>query len=196
MNRWLFFHLLIVAGMFFWTLVHVVTHFCSFTFDGKDENTTLAENFRSNIMSNLMPLITGALCIIILLVLSITSIKPLRSLCLFIGFYSIHWIGFTVFYILLIIHGIHYYNPSFWKWLLPVLVIYVFERIYNRWVVDRYTVKLLHAAPYDELSRTTKVEITKPKRYKFIPGQYLLLNIPRIGNSTMYNPSKLLSCCF
>lgn len=181
LNKWLSFHLLIVAGIFAWTIVHIGTHLCSFALDDKNENTTYGEHLKENAITHLMPIITGGLSILILLVLTLSSIKPLRSLCFFVGFYSVHWIGFTLFYILLIIHGTNYYNPSFWKWLLPVLVIYVFERIHNRWIVDRYTIKLLHAAPYDELSRTTKVEITKPKQYKFIPGQYLLLNIPQIG---------------
>lgn len=166
-------------GIIFWSTVHIATHLCSF--DNIDENGTSHDNFEENIKTHLMPLITGISAIFIIIILIVSSIKQLRSLCQFIGFYSLHWIGIALFYILLVLHGKNYYNPSFWKWLLPVLFVYLLERLYHYCVVTKYSVVLQRAAPYDEMSRTTKIEVKKPKHYKFIPGQYLLINIPQIG---------------
>ena len=168
-------------GIIFWSAIHVTTHLCSFSFDDVNENGTYHDNFTANIKTHLMPLITGICAIFIIIILVVSSIKPLRSLCQFIGFYSLHWIGITLFYILLIFHGTNYYNPSFWKWLLPVLFVYLLERLYHCCVATKYSVVLQKAAPYDEMSRTTKIEVQKPKHYKFILGQYLLINIPQIG---------------
>lgn len=128
-----------------------------------------------------MPLITGGLLILILFVMTLASCKCISKLCLFIGFNVIHWIGFVSLYVILLLHGIDYYNPSFWKWLLPFVLVYALERAYFRWVVPRYTVHVLKSCPYDEQSRTTKLEIQKPAHYKFIAGQHLLINMPQIG---------------
>lgn len=177
----LFFHLFIVFVIFGLTLIHTVTHLCSFAFDEVEENSTLADNLTDNVQIHLMPLITGGILILILLVMSVSSFKCLSKLCLFIGFNLIHWIGFVALYIILLIHGIDYYNPSFWKWLLPVILVYGLERAYFRWVVPRYTVQILKSSPYDEQSRTTKLEIQKPTHYKFVEGQHILINMPQIG---------------
>lgn len=134
-------------------------------------------------MTHLSPIITGVLIVVILLVMTISSIKAVSSLCLFVGFHVIHWVGFIVMYLLLIVHGINWYNPSFWKWLLPVALVYILERIYFRWVIPRYSIKIIKSAPYDELSRTTKVEFEKPPHYKLIAGQYILVNMPQIGKT-------------
>lgn len=88
---------------------------------------------------------------------------------------------------MLIIHGPNGYNPSFWKWLLPVALVYLLERVYFHWVVPRYTVKIIKSAPYDDTSRTTKVEIQKPSHYNIITGQYLLINMPQIGKTKFIN---------
>lgn len=185
LTRPLFFHLLVVGGIFFWTGVHLITHFCSFALDRTSETVNLSnhEVFKSNIIMNLNPTITGFLVIAFLSFMLVTSISPIQKLCKFIGFHVIHWSAMIFIYLLLIIHGPNHYNPSFWKWLIPAAVIFIFERFYQFVVVKRYSVKVVTATPYDELTRVGKLEVVKPRNFHFTPGQYVLVNIPEIGAS-------------
>lgn len=179
----IFFHLLVVGGILFWTFVHLVTHLGSFALDGLNGTIPAYENFGVNLVTNLNPTITGLLVIAFLVIMMVSSIPPLQSLCQFIGFHVIHWMGMGFIYLLLIVHGTHHFNPSFWKWLLPAVVIFAFERIYRFFVVKKYRVTVTCAAHYDELSRVGKVEVIKPKYFHFTPGQYVLLKIPWIGEN-------------
>lgn len=171
----LLFHVVISIGLLFWTGIHLLTNFCSF---GLDSTYT---NFRSGIRTNLFPTITGLLVLIIFTVMGVSSIKPLRSLLRFIPFKFIHWVGAGLFYILLLVHGAHYWNPSFWKWLLPALIVFTLERIYRHGVIKRLVVNIKSAGRYDSVSRTAIIELDTPKHFQYEPGQYILLNVPRIG---------------
>ena len=161
--------------------MHLLTHIGSFALDNRNNTIPSHEHFRDSLVTNLNPFITGLLIIIFLAILSVSSLPPLQSICRFIGFHVIHLIGMAFIYFLLVIHGVNHYNPSFWKWLLPALLIFVFERIYQFFVVNKYRVTVHTAAKYDELSRVGKVEVVKPKYFHFNPGQYVLLKIPQIG---------------
>ncbi len=115
--------------------------------------------------------------------MGVSSIKPLRSLLRFIPFNLIHWIGGGFFYLLLLIHGVNYWNPSFWKWLLPAILIFVLERIYRHVVVKRVSTNVISAGRYDSVSRTAIIEIDKPKHFEYQPGQYILFNLPTVGKT-------------
>lgn len=84
-------------------------------------------------------------------------------------------------YLLLILHGINYYNPSFWKWFLPAAIIFTLERVYRVAVMRREKVLLKCAGAYDDVSRVAIVEMNKPKGFRFEPGQHMILNLPWIG---------------
>ena len=189
LTRVLTFHLTIVGGIVFWTLIHLLTHFCSFALD-KEENSTLttAENFRENFIANYFPSITGFVVICIFLVLFISSIPAIRKMCRFIGFHVTHWTALIFFYLLLVVHGINYCNPSFWKWLLPVAILLVTEKVYARFIANRYTAKVTMAAPYVELCRVSaiSIKVEKPAHFCYTPGQYVRINVPDIGESVMH----------
>ena len=171
-----FFHILISMAVLFWTFVHLLTHFCSFGLD-----TNIYPSFREGIRENFFPAITGFLVLIIFIVMGLSSIKPLRSLGRFIPFKIIHWVGMVLFYILLLVHGVRYWNPSFYKWLLPAVVVFVVERIYRHGIIKKKTVNVKSAGRYDSVSRTALVELDKPRHFEYEPGQYILLNLPKIG---------------
>ena len=177
----LIFHVIIAGGLTFWSAVHLFTHFGSFAFDDKSNSTSKADNFVVNLKSHINPLITGLVMILILLIMSISSINPLRKMCRFVGFHCLHWIGLSLFYLLIIIHGVNNYNPSFWKWLLVVGFVFVLERLYSVLIMPRYSVGITKAFPYDETSRVLSVELDKPTHFKSLPGQYITVNIPEIG---------------
>lgn len=169
------FHVAISCGLLFWTGVHLITHFSSFGLD------TIYTSFGNGIMVNLFPTITGFLVLVIIAVMGISSIKPLRSRARFIPFKILHWAGTVLFYLLLLVHGVHYWNPSFWKWLLPAVVIFALERVYRHGVIKKITVHVRSAGRYDSVSRTAIIELDKPRHFEYHPGQYLLLNLPKIG---------------
>lgn len=169
------FHIIIAFGLLFWTTVHLLTHFCSFGLDA------VYASFRDGIDSNLFPAITGFSVLGIVAVMSVSSIKFLRAQFRFIPFKVLHWSGSALFYLLLLIHGVNYWNPSFWKWLLPALVIFALERIYRHGVVRKRKVSIKAAGRYDSVSRTAIVELEKPSNFDYEPGQYILLNLPKIG---------------
>lgn len=105
-------------------------------------------------------------------------------MCKFIAFYVIHWVALIFFYLLLIVHGVNYCNPSFWKWLLPVAVLLIAEKLYARFIAKKYTVTVTMAAPYDESCRVSAIKVDKPTHFCFTPGQYVRVNIPDIGDYT------------
>ena len=84
-------------------------------------------------------------------------------------------------YLFLVLHGVNYYNPSFWKWLLPAAIVFTLERVYRLAVVRREKVLLKCAGAYDDVSRVAIVEMNKPKGFQFEPGQHVMLNLPWIG---------------
>ena len=125
--------------------------------------------------------------------MGVSSLKPIRKMIRFVPFHIAHWIFLALFYILLVIHGVSYFNHSFWKWLLPLVVVAVLERIYRHTTVPRYTVQVKCAGRYDDQSRTAIIELEKPKRFKFEPGQFILLNLPWIG-MLLLNSCTILYC--
>lgn len=175
LKRPVLFHIIIAIGLLFWTIVHLITHFCSFTLDA------VYDSFGDGIDTNVFLLITGFSVLAVFVIMSVSSIKFLRVQFRFIPFKILHWTGSGLFYLLLLVHGVSYWNPSFWKWLLPTLIIFTLERIYRHGVVKRRKVNIKSAGRYDSVSRTAIVELEKPRNFDYEPGQYILLNLPNIG---------------
>jgi DMSO/TMAO reductase YedYZ heme-binding membrane subunit len=170
------FHVVIGIGLCFWIAVHIITHLVSFGLD-----TTIYDSFRSGIDNNTFPAITGFLALAVLFVMTISSVKFLRAQFRFVPFKILHWTGTSLFYLLILVHGVSYWNPSFWKWFLPALVIFTVERLYRHVVVKKRKVDIKSAGRYDSISRTAVVELQKPRNFEYEPGQYVLLNVPNIG---------------
>ena len=139
------------------------------------------KSFVVGLQKNIVPTVTGLIILITFIIVGVSSIKPLRSLLRFIPFRLIHWIGGVLFYSLLLLHGIKYWNPSFWKWFLPALIIFVIERVYRLVINKAKKVSVISAGRYDSVSRTAIVELAKPNYLECEPGQFILLNLPRIG---------------
>lgn len=182
LNSPVIFHVIIAGGILFWTVIHLMTHFASFAMDNfiktsRSNQTT----FSTNIRHHISPTVTGFLILVIFVVLGVSSIRPLRTLLRYIPFRFIHWVGGSLFYFLLLIHGVNHWNPSFWKWLLPALLVFFVERLYRHVIVKKTKVGVKCAGRYDSVSRTAIVELEKPRTLDYEPGQYILLNLPKIG---------------
>ena len=180
------FHIIVAMGIFVWTGVHLFTHFASFALDDRNASTSTSAHFNASLNTNLFPTITGVIILVAIVTMTISSITPLRKLFRFIPFYVIHWAGAALVYLLLILHGIHYYNPSFWKWFLPAAIIFTLERIYRHAVVHRHKVLVKCAGAYDDVSRVAIVEMEKPKGFRYEPGQHVMLNLPWIGKICLH----------
>ena len=179
-----FFHMIISIGILLWVVVHMMAHFASFALEDRNasSNVTAEDHFRENIKRNIIPTVTGIVAVIIFAVMGLVqSIDVIRKQLRFIPFHLTHWIGGGLFYILLLLHGVNGYNPSFWKWFIPAIVILALERIYRFTAVNRRKVAVKCAGRYDDQSRTALVELEVPKGFKYEPGQYILLNLPWIG---------------
>jgi len=172
------FHVIVALGILFWTGVHLLTHFTSFALDDRNASTSTLSHFTASIQTNLFPTITGIIVLVAIVTMAVSSITHLRKLFRFIPFYIIHWAGVVLVYLLLILHGINYYNPSFWKWFLPAAIIFTLERVYRVAVMRREKVLLKCAGAYDDVSRVAIVEMNKPKGFRFEPGQHMILNLP------------------
>ncbi len=176
-------HVLVSCGILVWSLIHVTLHLVSFavTIDNSTAPLSTSERFTENLLTHLGPTITGLIIALLFLTLAISSIGPIRRVLRFIPFYIIHWVCLCAFYLLLVIHGVSYFNHSYWPWLLPFALLVLVERVYRYTAITRHSVRVDCAGRYDDQSRTAIIELERPPKFKFEPGQYMLLNLPWIG---------------
>ena len=180
------FHLIFIAGIFFWCAVHVTLHLCSYAIDdGENEHsnstsgiTDNAERLREKLEDNPQFLITGGLILLFLLAMTVTSIKRLQVSFNFILFYTIHFISSGSIYVLIFIHGSNYINSQFWKWLIPIVFLLIFEWLYRRYSNKVQKVNILEAHTTGNM---VIYKVVKPNLFKFVPGQFVSVKFPEIG---------------
>ena len=180
------FHLIISIGILLWSALHVTTHLVAFAMEDRNVSSTVSagEHFRQTLVMNIVPTVTGLLVAVVFVVMGIMSITAIRKQLRFIPFHLTHWIGGAIFYVLLLLHGVNFYSPSFWQWLLPAIILVIIERVYRYAAVEKKKVNVKCAGRYDDASRTALVELEVPKGFKYEPGQYILLNLPWIGKKS------------
>ena len=180
------FHLIFIVGIFFWCAVHVTLHLCSYAIDdGENEHnnstsevTDNAERLREKLEDNPQFLITGGLILLFLLAMTVTSIKRLQVSFNFILFYTIHFISSGSIYVLIFIHGSNYINSQFWKWLIPIVFLLIFEWLYRRYSNRVQKVNILEA---HTIGNMVIYKVVKPNLFKFVPGQFVSVKFPEIG---------------
>eukprot|EP00731_Ephydatia_muelleri_P027882 Em0019g755a len=188
LHRSVHFHLAMAVGVAFWSAVHVTLHLCSFALDthntttgaGGKEEESRSDYFMSSLVTHLCPAVTGLMILVALGLMCVSALPVIRKRMRFIAFYMIHWMTTILVYVLILIHGDWYWNPSFWKWLLPLVFAMGFELVHRHWITPKYTVAVKTAGPYDDISRVTVIETEKPKQFDFIPGQFVMLNFQKI----------------
>ena len=184
-------------GIFFWCVVHVTLHLCSYAIDtdeNKDNNSTSkvidrADRLRNKLEDNPQFIITGGLTVFFLLAMSATSIKRLQLALNSVLFYTTHFFSSGAIYLLLFIHGSNYINSEFWKWLIPIAFLWMFELLHRRYSHSVQKVNILEA-------RTTGnmviYKISKPNLFKFVPGQFVSVKFPNIS-SLSWNHCQIIS---
>ena len=172
-----------MLGIFFWSAVHIALHLHSYTTENVGNNSTSdsindVERLRNNIEDDQNPVVTGGLAILFLLIMLITSIKRLRILFKFVLFYTIHLILSGLVYLLVFFHGTQHVNSYFWKWLIPIVFLWVFELLHRKFSCKLHKVKILEARTTGDF---TIYKVVKPSLFKFTPGQFLSVSLPAIS---------------
>ena len=183
-----------MLGIFFWCAVHVTLHLCSYAIEDENNNSTSetidsSERLRDKLQDNPQFLITGGLTILLLLTMSITSIKRLQIAINSILFYIIHFVSSGAIYLLIFIHGSNYINSQFWKWLIPIAFLWVFELLYRRYSHKVQKVNILEALTTGNI---VIYKVAKPNLFKFVPGQFVSVQFPDIS-SISWNHCQILS---
>ena len=172
-------------------------HLCSYAFDAdenKDNNSTSegidqAERLWNKLGDNPQFIITGGFIIFFLLAMSATSIKRLQVALNSILFYTTHFISSGAIYLLLFIHGSNYINSQFWKWLIPIVFLWIFELLYRRYSHSVQKVNILEARAAGNM---VIYKISKPNLFKFVPGQFFSVKFPDIS-SLSWNHCQIIS---
>ena len=184
-----------MLGIFLWCAVHVTLHLCSYAIDNENYNNSTndtidnSQRLREKLEDNPQFVITGGLTILLLLIMSVTSIKRLQIALNSILFYTIHFVSSGAIYLLIFIHGSDYINSQFWKWLIPIAFLWIFEVLYRRYSHKAQKVNILEAHTTGNL---VIYKIAKPNLFKFVPGQFVSVKFPNIS-SISWNHCQILS---
>nr|AAZ73480.1 respiratory burst oxidase-like protein [Chondrus crispus] len=162
-------HIVVGYTIFFAVLVHGSFHFVwLITWDA----------WTWGLWSFNMSVITGFLLAIVfgtMLVLARPSVRKNN----FRLFYAVHIIGATLFFGLLIIHGMFRQVPYTYKWVIPPLILYAIDRFLRRRKVS--AVELFLSAENAVLKDGDILELRVPKAFSYQAGQYAEVQVPFIN---------------
>ncbi|XP_046849727.1 NADPH oxidase 5-like [Xenia sp. Carnegie-2017] len=120
--------------------------------------------------------ITGVLLLVILGIICILSQPFVREKGYFELFYFSHHL-YIIWWTLLIIHA-----PNFWKWFIAPAVVYLAERLWSVRIVSRARYgKTFIQEGITYPSKVTHLVIKRPANFDYKPGDYVLVNIPKIA---------------
>lgn len=122
--------------------------------------------------------VSGMLLVILLAIIRVTSMASVRH-ANFELFHAIHIGGMCLFYILLIVHGLHYGVPRTWKWVVAPLLLYTLDRLTRRWREHRsYVLVTKHAADFSD---SDVLRLRLPRVFHFQAGQYAEVKVPALS---------------
>lgn len=129
-----------------------------------------------------LPGITGIILLLIIVLMSITSTNYVWRRH-FQMFSLVHFIGFPLFMILMVVHGCEFWFN--WGWPLTILTIPFLLSVvtyhYSRMIADTFcwSFKIVDIS-ITENKEFVMLYIKPPKSYKYRPGQYVFINVPSI----------------
>lgn len=164
----------------------MILHLCSYANDSDEseansvtnKTTDGSERIRKKLEDDPQFMITGTFTIILLLTMTITSIKRLQVALNFMLFYILHFISSVAIYLLMFTHGSNYVNTQFWKWLIPITFILIFELLHRYYSHKVQKVNVMEACTTGDI---VIYRVAKPHLFKFVPGQFLSVNLPDIS---------------
>eukprot|EP00178_Gracilaria_changii_P018723 TRINITY_DN537_c0_g1_i1.p1 TRINITY_DN537_c0_g1~~TRINITY_DN537_c0_g1_i1.p1 ORF type:complete len:842 (-),score=142.25 TRINITY_DN537_c0_g1_i1:338-2863(-) len=125
-----------------------------------------------------MSVLTGALLFVVFGTM-LWFVRPSVRKKHFLLFYRVHIIGATLFFLLLIFHGMYRKRPETYKYITPPLIIYLADRILRRLQVSTTTLQL--SARNSFFKDDNVLELRVPKPFQYRSGQYAELQVPSIN---------------
>ena len=119
--------------------------------------------------------ITGIVLMCILTIMFICSLPFVRRRGHFEIFYFTHLL-YVAYYVLLLLHA-----PEFWKWFLPVGVVWVVERLYRMLHAMFGHGKTVIRADVILPSKVTNLVIERPAGFTFTAGDWVRVRIPALA---------------
>lgn len=110
---------------------------------------------------------------LVMIIIFVFSLPFVRRTGHFELFIFTHYLYF-VYFILLILHA-----PEFWKWFCTIGIIFVVEKVYRciQMFMGSGRTSILEGIVLP--SKVTNLVIKRPKGFKFNPGDWVFINIPR-----------------
>lgn len=206
------FHRIIGIGYGIWSIVHVIGHYVNYirvVGRSVDLNNT-SNSLTGNVLYWLFVHPTGLTGHIILLGFILLLVGVMLRKRVYEVFWWLHWIGIVIMVPALLLHGGFCLLPNVvvaelggagkcegnddvWKWLLPGLCVYLldrFIRLYRTYTPShRGTLTKIIQHP----SNVIELQFAfKRSRFNYLPGQYVLINVPVLSVS-QWHPFTITS---
>lgn len=94
-------------------------------------------------------------------------------------FYVAHILGASLFFPLLLLHGMYNEVPETYKWVLGPLILYAIDRIVRRFKISTASLNLSGANAINRAGNVIEVRVPKPFGYR--AGQYAEIAVPDLG---------------
>lgn len=127
-----------------------------------------------------MTVITGILLLIIFLVFIVFS-RPSFRTNHFRAFRLIHIIGASLFFPLLILHGMYNKRPETYKYVVPAMLIYFLDRLVRHLARSSHEVCTNLNPAESAFLNPSVLRLRLPRSFNFRPGQYAELRVPSLG---------------
>eukprot|EP00178_Gracilaria_changii_P018724 TRINITY_DN537_c0_g2_i1.p1 TRINITY_DN537_c0_g2~~TRINITY_DN537_c0_g2_i1.p1 ORF type:complete len:854 (-),score=124.85 TRINITY_DN537_c0_g2_i1:245-2806(-) len=125
-----------------------------------------------------MSVITGA-CLLVVFATMLWFLRPSVRKNHFLLFYRVHVIGATLFFTILIFHGMYRNRPETYKYVTPTLIIYLADRILRRLQASTTTLQISSSNCFFKDDNVLELRVPKPFQYR--AGQYAELQVPSIN---------------
>ena len=176
LNYNVYFHQLLGYVTFWASWIHSVCHMVIVlpTFAQMNPGTGTAEWY----ITKSLPGWTGLACLFIVTMVTVLAMKGLRD-----RNYERFWYthaSWLILMVLLCVHGLKAYlgKPGdFWKWVGFPVCFLLMEKLCELCVYIKKQPKIVKLA-YNQKSDIIELQISKPKNFRFIPGQYAKIKIP------------------
>lgn len=175
-------HIVIAYTVFFSIIVHVAFHMVWIP-GSKDWEWGL---WKIN-----MTVITGFILLVVFVVMALFAMPSVRRKNFHL-FYKVHMAGSTLFYIFLLLHGMHNAKPETYKWVAAPLIIYAAERFLR--LFRCYITRLEVSANSLTFNDKNVLQLSVPKPFNFRPGQYAEIQVPSINRE--WHPFTIASAEF
>lgn len=126
-----------------------------------------------------MSVLTGCILSAVFITLFIFA-RPWMRKKYFRYFYLVHLVGATLFFALLVIHGMYNNVPETYKYVVPALIIYLIDRLVRLYQMETLTVDISPANTATFMDDNV-LQLRIPKPFEFRPGQYAEILVPSIN---------------